>query len=75
MLSCLICNKNVFTWSTLDLVGVRRSIIEHGLSIDPSVRPKKQKLHKMSDEKTVAAKVEVHRLLETKFIEPIDYPT
>jgi hypothetical protein len=29
------------------------------LGIDPSVRPKKQKLRKMSDEKTEAAKAEV----------------
>jgi ribonuclease HI len=39
------------------------------------VRPKKQRLRKMSDEKTEAAKAEVHRLLEAKFIEPITYPT
>jgi hypothetical protein len=29
----------------------------------------------MSDEKIEAAKAEVHRLLEAKFIEPIAYPT
>jgi hypothetical protein len=29
----------------------------------------------MSDKKTEAAKAEVHRLLEAKFIEPIAYPT
>jgi hypothetical protein len=29
----------------------------------------------MSNEKTEAAKAEVHRLLEAKFIESIDYPT
>jgi hypothetical protein len=29
----------------------------------------------MSDEKTEAAKAEVHRLLEAKFIEPVAYPT
>jgi hypothetical protein len=29
----------------------------------------------MSDEKTEAAKAEVHRLLEANFIEPISYPT
>jgi hypothetical protein len=29
----------------------------------------------MSDEKTEAAKAEVHRLLEANFIEPIAYPT
>jgi hypothetical protein len=68
-------NKDVFASSALGLIDVNRSIIKHGLSIDPSVRPKKQKLHKMSDEKTEAAKVEVHRLLEAKFIKPVDYPT
>jgi hypothetical protein len=75
LLCCLSKNKDVFAWSTLDLVGVSRSIIEHGIGIDPSVGPKKQQLRKMSDEKTEAAKAEVHRLLEAKFIEPITYPT
>jgi hypothetical protein len=46
LLSCLSRNKDVFTWSALDLVGVNRSIIEHSLGIDPSVRPKKQRLGK-----------------------------
>jgi hypothetical protein len=45
------------------------------LGIDPSVRLKKQRLRKMSDEKTEAAKAEVHRMLEAKFIEPVAYPT
>jgi hypothetical protein len=75
LLSCLNCNKDVFAWSTLDLVEVSCTIIEHSLGIDPSVRPKKQRLRKMSDEKTEAAKAEVHRLLEAKFIEPIAYRT
>jgi hypothetical protein len=75
LISCLSRNKDVFAWSALDLVGVSHSIIEHSLGIDPSVRPKKQRLRKMSDEKTEAAKAEVHRLLEANFIEPIAYPT
>jgi hypothetical protein len=75
LLSCLSCNKDVFARSAIDLVGVSCSVIEHGLSIDPSVRPKKQKLRKMSNKKTEAEKAEVHRLLEAKFIEPVDYPT
>jgi hypothetical protein len=64
LLSCLSKNKDVFAWSALDLVGVSHTIIEHSLGINPLVRPKKQRLHKMSDEKTEAAKAEVHRLLE-----------
>jgi hypothetical protein len=75
LLSCLSKNKDVFTWSALDLVRVSRSIIENSLGIDPSVRPKKQRLRKMSDEKTEAAKAEVHRLLEANFIGPVAYPT
>jgi hypothetical protein len=75
LLSCLSQNKDVFAWSALDLVRVSRSIIKHSLGIDSSVRPKKQRLRKMSHEKTKAAKAEVHRLLEARFIEPIAYPT
>jgi hypothetical protein len=75
LISCLSRNKDVFAWSALDLVGVSRTIIEHGLGVDPSVRPKKQRLRKMSNQKTEAAKAEVHCLLEANFIEPISYPT
>ena len=75
LISCLSRNKDVFAWSALDLVGVSHSVIEHSLGIDSSVRPKKQRLRKMSDEKTEAAKAEVHHLLEARFIEPIAYPT
>lgn len=46
-LSCLNCNKDVFAWSTLDLIGISRTIIEHGLSIDPSIHLKKQRLGEM----------------------------
>jgi hypothetical protein len=75
LITCLSRNKDVFAWSALNLVGVSRTIVEHSLGIDPSVRPKKQRLHKMSNEKTEAAKVEVHRLMEANFIEPVAYPT
>ena len=75
LISSLNRNKDVFVWSTLDLVGISCTIIQHSLGIDPSMRPKKQKLRKMYDEKTEATKVEVNHLLEAKFIELIDYPT
>ena len=32
LISCLSRNKDVFAWSTLDLVGVSRTIITHGLA-------------------------------------------
>lgn len=61
--------------SAIYLVGVSRTIVDHGLSTDPSIHPKKKRLRKMSDKKTEAAKAEVHWLLEANFIEPVDYPT
>jgi hypothetical protein len=59
LLAFLDKNSDVFTWSTSDLVGVSGDIIEHMLHVNPSVKPRKQKLQKMSKEKVVAAKVEV----------------
>jgi hypothetical protein len=75
LISCLNRNKDVFAWSALDLIRVSRTIIEHNLGIYSSVRPNKQKLQKMFDEKTEVVRAEVHYLLEAKFIEPIAYLT
>jgi hypothetical protein len=55
-------------WSTSDLVGVSRDIIEHRLEVNPNVKPRKQKLQKMSKEKVQAVKAEVQRLLDAGFI-------
>jgi hypothetical protein len=37
-------NKDVFAWSANDLCGVNRDVIEHSLNVDPTNRPRKQKL-------------------------------
>ena len=44
-------NKDIFAWSSNDLGGVSRDIIEHKLDIDPKVRPKKQKLRKQAKDR------------------------
>jgi hypothetical protein len=68
-------NNDVFTWRTSDLTGVSRDIIVNKLQVNPSAKPRKQRLHKMSDEKVVAAKVEVQSLLDTGFIREVHYPS
>ena len=68
MLEFLNKNQDVFAWSASDLCGMSRDIIEHKLDIDPKVRPKKQKLRKMSDDKVAAVKAEVQRLLDAKVV-------
>jgi hypothetical protein len=74
LLSFLAKNSDVFTWKTSDLTGVSRNIIEHKLQVKLSVKPRKQKLRKISDEKVEAAKVEVQRFLNADFIRDVQYP-
>jgi hypothetical protein len=67
-------NRNVFAWSAKDLTGVDRNFIEHKLNIDASVMPQRQKLRKMSNDKVVAVKSEVQRLLDASVIREVMYP-
>jgi hypothetical protein len=66
-------NKDVFAWFAKDLTGVDRSFIEHRLNIGPSVKPRRKKLRKMSDDKVVAIKSEVQRLLDATVIREVRY--
>lgn len=68
-------NNDIFAWSAEDLQGIDRSLIEHHLNVKPEVRPVKQKLRKMSEERAQAALAEVNRLLDAEVIRPVQYPT
>jgi hypothetical protein len=70
----LFNNKDVFAWSANDLCGVNRDVIEHSLNVDPSFRPRKQRLRKMSDDKPEGARNEVKRLLSAGVIREVKYP-
>jgi hypothetical protein len=65
----------VFTWKTSNLTRVSRDIVEHKLQVNPSARPRKQKLHKMSDKNVIAVKVKAQRLLDARFISDVHYPS
>jgi hypothetical protein len=67
-------NKDVFAWSAKDLTGVDRGFIKHRLNIDASVKPRRQKIRKMSGDKVVAVKSEVQRLLDASVIREVMYP-
>jgi hypothetical protein len=69
----LFNNKDVFAWSANDLCGVNRDVIEHSLNVDPSFRPRKQRLRKMSDDKAEGARNEVKRLLSAGVIREVKY--
>jgi hypothetical protein len=59
LLAFLDKSNDVFAWSTSNLVEVSRDVIEHRLQISLSARPKKQKLHKMSEGKVKEVKANV----------------
>jgi hypothetical protein len=59
LLRFLFNNKDVFAWTANDLCGVNRDVIEHSLNVDPSFRPRKQRLRKMSEDKVEGARNEV----------------
>jgi hypothetical protein len=74
LLRFLFNNKDVFAWSANDLCGVNGDVIEHSLNVDPAIRPRKQKLRKMSDDKAKGARNEVKRLLTAGVIREVTYP-
>jgi hypothetical protein len=74
LLRFLFNNKDVFSWSANDLCGVNRDVIEHSLNVDPTIRPRKQKLRKISDDKAEGARNEVKRLLSAGVIKEVIYP-
>jgi hypothetical protein len=74
LLRFLFNNKDVFAWLANDLCGVNRDVIEHSLNVDPSFRPRKQRLRKMSEDKAEGAQNKVKRLLSAGVIREIKYP-
>jgi hypothetical protein len=67
-------NKDVFAWSANDLCGINRDFIKHSLNVDPTIRPRKQKLRKMSEDKAQGARNKVKRLLSAGVIREVAYP-
>jgi hypothetical protein len=67
-------NQDVFAWSAKDLQGISRDLAQHNLNVAKGAKPRKQKLRKISVERTEAAKAEVQRLLNAGVIRLVQYP-
>jgi hypothetical protein len=74
LIETLAKNKDIFAWSASDLKGVSKDIIHHSLDINPKMNPKKQRQRKMSEDRILAAKAEVQRLLDANVIREVKYP-
>jgi hypothetical protein len=53
---------------------IPKEVIEHKLDIDPAFKPIKQKKRRYTPEKRETIRLEVNKLLEARFIRPVDYP-
>nr|ABB47092.1 retrotransposon protein, putative, Ty3-gypsy subclass [Oryza sativa Japonica Group] len=67
-------NIDIFAWSPDEVGGVLADLIMHHLAVKPDIKPRKQKLHKMSADRQEAAKAEVQKLLRVGVIQEIDHP-
>nr|ABA93911.1 retrotransposon protein, putative, Ty3-gypsy subclass, expressed [Oryza sativa Japonica Group] len=74
ILEVLKKNIDIFAWSPDVVGGVPADLIMHHLAVKPDIKPRKQKLRKMSADRQEAAKAEVQKLLRTGVIQEIDHP-
>ncbi|CAL9018622.1 unnamed protein product, partial [Prunus brigantina] len=75
LVAFLRLNSEVFAWSYNDMPGISPDIISHRLSINPAVRPVRQKRRAYDPERYEAMKAEVDKLSTIGFIKEVDYPT
>ncbi|XP_073153205.1 uncharacterized protein [Henckelia pumila] len=75
LLECLKENKDVFSWSVSDLVGVCREVAEHKLNITRDFRPVIKKKRHFGPKKDAVIKEQVDELLRAGHIEEIYFPT
>jgi hypothetical protein len=55
------------------MFGIPRELIEHKLGIDPAFKSIKQKVRRYTPERCETIWLEVNKLLEVRFIRPVDY--
>ena len=64
----------MFAWSSSNLRGVSRAVIEHTLKVNPKAKPVKQGQRTMSKERQKAAHAEVQKLLDAGVICEVQNP-
>jgi hypothetical protein len=57
------------------MLEIPKEVIEHKMGIDPAFKPIKQKERRYTPERCETIWLEVNKLLETRFIRPVDYPS
>jgi hypothetical protein len=74
LIDFLRANTEVFAWSPSDMPGIPRDVAEHSLDIRAGARPVKQTLRRFNEEKHMAIREEIHKLLAAGFIKEVFHP-
>jgi len=67
-------NWDIFAWKPSDMLGVPREEAEHSLDLNKTAKPVKQRLHRFTQDRKEAIRVEVTRLLAASFIREVAHP-
>jgi hypothetical protein len=67
--------KDVFAWSFYDLRGISEHIAQHKIELDTSIPPTHQVHYRMNPNYAAAVKTDLDKLLQARFIEPVDHAT
>ncbi|XP_071900977.1 uncharacterized protein [Coffea arabica] len=67
--------SEIFAWTVEDMPGIPTGLAVHHLDVDPHFKPVKQKKRSFAPERNEVIKTEVGKLLESKIILEIYYPT
>jgi len=65
--------SNLFAWSYIDMPGLDENFVVHNLIVEKGAIPVKQKPRKIPFEVSLLVKKEIEKLLEVRFIRPINY--
>ncbi|XP_068504565.1 uncharacterized protein [Phaseolus vulgaris] len=65
---------DAFAWSASDMPGIYPDFLCHHLTMDPKVRPVRQRRRKFNDERCQVIREETQKLLNASHIREIQYP-
>ena len=68
------CHLDAFAWSASDMPGIDPDFLGHRLTVDPKVRPVRQRRRKFNEERRLVVQEETRKLLDVSHIREIQYP-
>jgi len=68
-------NKDLFSWTSVDMLGIDPRVMCHRLSVCQDAKPISQKKRRLGEERILVVQTKVEKLQEVRFIRKIQYTT